>query len=119
VGGISSFPAAGKLALAGGKGAPGESWKLAVIGQSSSDPVIHCNTGAVVCTFDGSRTQGSSTTSYAATNKPFDIAISTWTNGSFIGTAQNLQAIRTITVPGQVDQQVIDAVTIVFVATAK
>ena len=119
VGGISSNPAAGKLALAGGKGAPGESWKLNVLGQSTSDPVIHCNTAGVVCEFNGSRTQGASMTTYASTNKAFDVAVSTWTSGSFIGTAQNVEMVRTITVPGAVDQQVVAGITVVFVATAK
>lgn len=119
VGGMSSKPGETKLSLAGGTGAPTESWTLSVVGQNASSAVITCNANGIVCAFASDRVQGTSTTKYATTNKAFDIKVSTWTQGSFIGTAESVQALRTVAVPGQVDQQVVDGVTIVFVATAK
>ncbi len=116
-GGLSSDPAATKLSIVGGAGAPDETWTLTVVGQSASSAVVSCNANGVVCAFSSGRTQGTSTTKYASTAKPFDVKVSVWTATSFIGTAESVQMARTISVPGQVDQKIVDGVTVVLVAT--
>lgn len=118
-GGLSSDPAETKLSIVGGKGAPNETWTLTIVGQNASTAVVTCNDGGIVCAFSSGRVQGTSTTKYASTAKPFDVKVSVWTDTSFIGTAENVQMARTISVPGQVDQQVVDGVTVVLVATKK
>ncbi len=118
-GGLSSDPSASKLSLVGGEGAPDETWSLTIVGQTASTAIVTCNANGVVCAFSSGRASGTSTTKYASTAKAFDVKVSVWTSGSFIGTAESVQMARTITVPGQVDQQIVDGVTVVLVATKK
>lgn len=117
-GGLSSKPLEGKLAIAGGKGAPGDTWTFEALGVVASQPEIHCNEGGVVCSFSFQRTEGTSTTRYTSTAAPFTVKVTIWNDGSFIGTAEQVKTIRRVTVPGQTDQQVVEGVTLVMVATA-
>jgi hypothetical protein len=119
VGGISSKPAEEKLALAGGKGSPDETWSFSVVGQMTSEAVVNCNDGTVICSFHSTRVEGTSNTKYDSTNKPFALKVTTWTPGAFIGTAEAVQAVKTVTIPGDVNQQVVDGITLVFVSTSK
>lgn len=117
-GGLSSKPLEGKLAIAGGKGAPGDTWTFEAVGVLASQPEIRCNEDGVVCSFSFQRTEGTSTTRYTSTAAPFTVKVTIWNDGSFIGTAEQVKTIRRVTVPGQTDQQVVEGVTLVMVATA-
>ena len=48
----------------------------------------------------------------------FTVKVTIWNDGSFIGTAEQVKTIRRVTVPGQIDQQVVEGVTLVMVATS-
>jgi hypothetical protein len=117
-GGLSSKPTEGKLAISGGKGAPADTWTFEALGLLSSQNEIHCNEEGVVCSFSFQRTEGTSTTRYTSTAAPFTVKVTIWNDGSFIGTAEQVKTLRRVTVPGQTDQQVIEGVTLVLVATA-
>jgi hypothetical protein len=95
IGGLSSTPDTSTLSLSGGDPSKNELLDITITGQNASTSTLVCNEEGVTCTATVRRQEGSVTVRYDATNQPFTIKITTWTEASFLGILENIQAIRT------------------------